>query len=56
MGALQMGMGFVGASLSALFTDAAQALAAVPPAMGTLAVLAYLAANWRKLRAGPAGR
>ena len=56
MGALQMGMGFVGASLSALFTDAAQAFAVVPPAMGTLAVTAYLAANWRRIRTLPAGR
>ena len=56
MGALQMGMGFVGASLSALFADAAQAFAVVPPAMGTLAVAAYLAANWRRIRALPAGR
>jgi MFS transporter, DHA1 family, multidrug resistance protein len=57
MGALQMGMGFVGASLSALFTDAAQAIAVVPPAMGTLAVLTYLAANWCKFRtSSPAGR
>ena len=50
MGAMQMGMGFVGASLCSLFTDAAQAFAVVPPAMGVLAVLAYLAANRRRLR------
>jgi DHA1 family bicyclomycin/chloramphenicol resistance-like MFS transporter len=50
MGSLQMGMGFVGASLCSLFTDAAQAFAVVPPAMGVLAVLAYLAANRRRLR------
>ncbi|HEV2186610.1 MAG TPA: multidrug effflux MFS transporter [Stellaceae bacterium] len=56
MGALQMGMGFVGASLSALFTDAGLAIAVVPPAMGTLGVAAYLAANWRRLRTLPAGR
>ena len=49
MGALQMGMGFVGAALCSLFTDAAQAFATVPPVMGTLAVVAYLAANWRRL-------
>ena len=56
MGALQMGMGFVGVSLSSLFSDAAQAMAVVPPAMGTLAVTAYLAANWRRLRSLPSGR
>jgi MFS transporter, DHA1 family, multidrug resistance protein len=47
MGALQMGMGFVGAALCSLFADASQAFAIVPPAMGALAVLAYLAANRR---------
>lgn len=50
MGALQMGMGFVGAALCSLFTDATQAFAVVPPAMATLGVFAYLAANWRRLR------
>jgi DHA1 family bicyclomycin/chloramphenicol resistance-like MFS transporter len=50
MGSLQMGMGFVGASLCGLFPDALQALAVVPPAMGVLAVLAYLAANRGRLR------
>ena len=49
MGALQMGMGFVGAALCSLFGDATLALATVAPAMGTLAVAAYLAANWRRL-------
>ncbi len=49
MGALQMGMGFVGAALCGLFADAGQALATIPPAMGALAVAAYLAANWRRL-------
>lgn len=49
MGALQMGMGFVGAALCSLFTDSAQAFATVPPVMGALAVVAYLAANWRRL-------
>lgn len=49
MGALQMGMGFVGAALCSLFADSAQAFATVPPAMGVLAVAAYLAANWRRL-------
>lgn len=48
MGSLQMGMGFVGASLCALFGDAAQAFATVPPAMGVLAVAAYLAAQRRQ--------
>lgn len=51
MGALQMGMGFVGAALCSLFTDATQAFAVVPPAMGTLAVCAYVGANWRRLGA-----
>lgn len=50
MGALQMGMGFVGASLCGLFADAGHAFATVPPAMGALAVAAYLAANWRPRR------
>lgn len=49
MGALQMGMGFVGAALCSLFNDAVAAFATVPPAMGGLAVVAYLAANWRRL-------
>jgi MFS transporter, DHA1 family, multidrug resistance protein len=49
MGALQMGMGFVGATLCGLFADSAQAFATVPPVMGILAVTAYLAANWRRL-------
>jgi DHA1 family bicyclomycin/chloramphenicol resistance-like MFS transporter len=49
MGSLQMGMGFVGAALCSAFADAATALAVVPPAMGALAVLAYLGANWRSL-------
>jgi DHA1 family bicyclomycin/chloramphenicol resistance-like MFS transporter len=49
MGALQMGMGFVGAALCSLFGDAVQAFAVVPPAMGTLAVLAYIGANRRRL-------
>lgn len=49
MGALQMGMGFVGAALCSLFTDSVAAFATVPPAMGALAVCAYLAANWRRL-------
>ena len=48
MGCLQMGMGFVGAALCSLFGDAAQAFATVPPAMGALGVIAYLAANWRR--------
>jgi DHA1 family bicyclomycin/chloramphenicol resistance-like MFS transporter len=56
MGSLQMGMGFVGASLCSLFTDAAQAFAVVPPAMGVLAVLAYLAANRRKFGTAPSGQ
>jgi DHA1 family bicyclomycin/chloramphenicol resistance-like MFS transporter len=51
MGALQMGMGFVGATLCSLFADAAQAFATVPPAMGLLAVAAYLAANRRRVAA-----
>ena len=38
MGALQMGMGFVGAALCSLFGDAVHAFATVPPAMGVLAV------------------
>jgi MFS transporter, DHA1 family, multidrug resistance protein len=49
MGALQMGMGFVGAALCSLFTDSVAAFATVPPTMGALAVCAYLAANWRRL-------
>ena len=49
MGALQMGMGFVGAALCSLFADSAHAFATVPPVMGVLAVAAYLAANWRRL-------
>jgi hypothetical protein len=49
MGALQMGMGFVGASLCSLFGDAVLAFAVVPPAMGTLAVAAYIGANRRQL-------
>jgi MFS transporter, DHA1 family, multidrug resistance protein len=48
MGSLQMGMGFVGATLCSLFSDAVHAFAVVPPAMGALAVAAYLAANWRR--------
>jgi MFS transporter, DHA1 family, multidrug resistance protein len=56
MGALQMGMGFVGASLAALFADAGLAIAVVPPTMGTLGVAAYLSANWRRIRTLPAGR
>ncbi|HWB52247.1 MAG TPA: multidrug effflux MFS transporter [Stellaceae bacterium] len=52
MGALQMGMGFVGAALCSLFADSIHAFATVPPAMGALAVIAYLAANWRRPRAG----
>jgi len=57
MGAMQMGMGFVGTSLCSLFADAGQAFATVPPAMGVAAVAAYLAANWRRLRpASPADR
>lgn len=55
MGSLQMGMGFVGTCLCGLFGDAAQALAVVPPAMGGLAVIAYLGANWRP-RAAPSGQ
>jgi MFS transporter, DHA1 family, multidrug resistance protein len=49
MGALQMGMGFVGAALCSLFADAVVAFAVVPPAMGTLAVAAYIGANRRQL-------
>jgi DHA1 family bicyclomycin/chloramphenicol resistance-like MFS transporter len=49
MGALQMGMGFVGAALCSLFGDAVQAFAIVPPAMGMLAVAAYIGANRRQL-------
>jgi DHA1 family bicyclomycin/chloramphenicol resistance-like MFS transporter len=49
MGALQMGMGFVGAALCSLFGDAVHAFATVPPVMGALGVIAYLAANWRRL-------
>jgi MFS transporter, DHA1 family, multidrug resistance protein len=49
MGALQMGMGFAGAALCSLFADAGRAFATVPPTMGALAVIAYVAANWRKL-------
>jgi DHA1 family bicyclomycin/chloramphenicol resistance-like MFS transporter len=56
MGSLQMGMGFVGATLCSLFADAAQALAVVPPAMGALAVIAYLAANRRNFRTRPSGQ
>jgi MFS transporter, DHA1 family, multidrug resistance protein len=56
MGAMQMGMGFVGASVCSLFSSAEQAYATVPPAMGVLAVAVYLAANWRRLRSLPAGR
>ena len=48
MGALQMGMGFFGAALCSLFGDAVQAFATVPPVMGALGVIAYLAANWRR--------
>jgi DHA1 family bicyclomycin/chloramphenicol resistance-like MFS transporter len=48
MGALQMGMGFVGAALCSLFGDPVHAFAIVPPVMGTLAVVAYVGANWRK--------
>jgi len=51
MGSLQMGMGFVGAALCALFGDAAEAFATVPPAMGLLAVAAYFAANRRRVSA-----
>ncbi|HEX3884951.1 MAG TPA: multidrug effflux MFS transporter [Stellaceae bacterium] len=50
MGSLQMGMGFAGTALCSLFADATQAIAVVPPAMGALAVIAYLAANWRSFR------
>jgi MFS transporter, DHA1 family, multidrug resistance protein len=49
MGALQMGMGFVGVALCSLFGDAVHAFATIPPVMGALAVVAYLAANWRRL-------
>ena len=48
MGALQMGMGFVGATLCSLFGDAVHAFAIVPPVMGVLAVVAYFGANWRQ--------
>jgi DHA1 family bicyclomycin/chloramphenicol resistance-like MFS transporter len=51
MGALQMGMGFVGATLCSLFADTVQAFATVPPVMGVLAVAAYIAANRRRLAA-----
>jgi DHA1 family bicyclomycin/chloramphenicol resistance-like MFS transporter len=50
MGSLQMGMGFAGTALCSLFADATHAIAVVPPAMGGLAVIAYLAANWRTIR------
>jgi MFS transporter, DHA1 family, multidrug resistance protein len=56
MGAMQMGMGFVGAALCSLFTGADRAFATVPPVMGVLGVTLYLAANWRRLRTLPAGR
>jgi DHA1 family bicyclomycin/chloramphenicol resistance-like MFS transporter len=56
MGSLQMGMGFVGTALCSLFADATHAIAIVPPAMGGLAVIAYLAANWRTLRGARPGR
>jgi DHA1 family bicyclomycin/chloramphenicol resistance-like MFS transporter len=57
MGAMQMGMGFVGAALWSVFASAEQAFATVPPVMGVLGVAAYLAANWRRLRtSSPAGR
>ena len=49
MGSLQMAMGFVGTAASALFANAVTAMAIVPPVMGVLAVLAYLAANRRPL-------
>ena len=52
MGSLQMAMGFVGTAASALFADAVTAMAIVPPVMGVLAALAYLAANRRPL-SGP---
>lgn len=56
MGSLQMGMGFVGAALCSLFADAVHAFATVPPAMGILAVAAYLGANRGSLKAGPSDR
>lgn len=56
MGSLQMGMGFAGTALCSLFADATHAFAVVPPAMGALAVIAYLAANWRSFRTARPGR
>jgi len=50
MGSLQMGMGFAGTALCSLFADASHAIAIVPPAMGGLAVIAYITANWRTIR------
>jgi DHA1 family bicyclomycin/chloramphenicol resistance-like MFS transporter len=45
MGSLQMGAGFVGATVAALFADAVVAAVIVPPAMGALAAILYLLAN-----------
>ncbi|MBV9555214.1 MAG: multidrug effflux MFS transporter [Alphaproteobacteria bacterium] len=56
MGSLQMGMGFVATALCGLFHDAGEAFATVPPAMGVLAVVAYLAANRGLLSAASPGR
>lgn len=56
MGSLQMGMGFVGAALCSLFTDAVHAFATVPPAMGLLGVAAFLGANRGKFKTGPSDR
>jgi DHA1 family bicyclomycin/chloramphenicol resistance-like MFS transporter len=49
MGSLQMAMGFVGVALCGLFADATAAMMTVPPAMGALAAIIYLAANRRPL-------
>ena len=47
MGALQMGMGFVGAALCSTFADAVMAMTAIPPALAAIGAVAYLLANRR---------
>jgi hypothetical protein len=43
-------MGCAGTALCSLFANATHAIAIVPPAMGGLAVIAYITANWRMIR------
>jgi DHA1 family bicyclomycin/chloramphenicol resistance-like MFS transporter len=49
MGSLQMAMGFIGAALCGLSANSTAAMALVPPILGFIGAVAYLALNRRRL-------